>query len=170
VTTPEAPSAQFSVRPASEDDLAAIMKVETTVHKVPWSEENFRAELSKPYSSFLLMTDDETDSTIAAYLVSWTMFDETHVLNVAVDLPYRGLGFAKALVRKVVDEGQRKGIRKVLLEVRKSNLPAIHLYQSLKFVIVHVRKNFYSDGEDAYQMALYLNETGAAIDTDHQDF
>jgi ribosomal-protein-alanine N-acetyltransferase len=46
----------------------------------------------------------------------------------------------------------------MVLEVRKSNLPAIQLYQSLQFVITHVRKSFYSDGEDAYQMALSFEE------------
>jgi ribosomal protein S18 acetylase RimI-like enzyme len=49
--------------------------------------------------------------------------------------------------------------------VRKSNASAIALYQGLGFVITHVRKGFYSDGEDAYQMARYLDEN-ATIEGD----
>ncbi|MGZ3699566.1 MAG: ribosomal protein S18-alanine N-acetyltransferase [Bdellovibrionota bacterium] len=148
----------MSLRPATPEDLPQVLAIETAVKAANWTEENFRAELSKPYSHFLVLTDDETDTKIAAYIVFWILFDECQILDIAVDLPFRGLGYAKKLVGQAVKEATRKGIRKVLLDVRKSNQPAIQLYQSLKFVVTHVRKNFYSDGEEAYQMALYLNE------------
>jgi ribosomal-protein-alanine N-acetyltransferase len=148
----------LSARPATEDDVAEILRVEQAVHKAPWTEENLRSELSKPYARLIVMTDDETDSKVAAYIAYWVMFEECHILNVAVDLPHRRLGLAKMLVRSAAREAMRKQIRKILLDVRKSNAAAIALYQGLGFVITHVRKGFYSDGEDAYQMALYLDE------------
>ena len=147
----------FSFRPATEDDVAHILSIEGAVHSAPWTEENIRAEMSKPYSYFLLLTDDETDSTIAGYIVYWLMFDECQILNVAVDFPYRGLGFAKQMVRHAATEGHRKGLKKVLLDVRKSNAAAIQLYQKVGFAVTHVRKNFYSNGEDAYQMGLFMD-------------
>jgi ribosomal-protein-alanine N-acetyltransferase len=116
------------------------------------------SELSKPYSSFLVYTDDETDTEIAGYIIFWTMFDECQILNLGVDISFRGLGIAQKLVRQAVQQAISKNIRKVLLDVRKSNQPAILLYQKVGFVIIHVRKSFYSNGEDAYQMALYLNQ------------
>jgi ribosomal-protein-alanine N-acetyltransferase len=88
------------------------------------------------------------------------MFDECEILNVAIDLPYRGLGFAEKLIRTVVTAVMKLGLKRVILDVRKSNLPAIHLYQKVGFNIVHVRKSFYSNGEDAYQMVLNFNESG----------
>lgn len=149
----------LSQRPATEDDIAEILRIEKAVHAAPWTEENIRAEMAKPYARLLVMTDDETDSQVAAYIAYWIMFDECHILNVAVDLPYRRLGLAKMLVRTAAREAQRKNINKVLLDVRKSNATAVALYQGLGFVITHVRKGFYSDGEDAYQMALYMDES-----------
>jgi ribosomal-protein-alanine N-acetyltransferase len=148
----------LSMRPAAEDDVAEIFRIEQAVHAAPWTEENVRAEMAKPYAHFLVMTDDETDSKVAAYIAFWVMFDECHILNVAVDLAFRGLGLAKMLVRAAAREAQRKSINKILLDVRKGNAPAIQLYQGLGFVITHVRKEFYSSGEDAYQMALYLDD------------
>ena len=68
------------------------------------------------------------------------------------------LGLAGMLARTAQRDALRWGIRKVLLDVRKSNEVAVALYQGLGFVICHVRKAFYSDGEDAYQMALYMDE------------
>jgi [ribosomal protein S18]-alanine N-acetyltransferase len=148
--------ATSSLRPLTDDDLPAIVEIEQKVHIAPWTLEHFRAELEKPYSEVLVMTDDETDSQVAAYIVYWLMFEECQILNVAVDLPYRGLGLAKRMVRQVITLGSRKGVHRVTLDVRKSNLPAVNLYQSIGFVITRVQKGFYSNGDDAYQMALSL--------------
>ncbi|HAR42060.1 MAG TPA: ribosomal-protein-alanine N-acetyltransferase [Bdellovibrionales bacterium] len=148
----------FSLRPATEDDIPTISEIEKRAHKAPWAEGHFREELEKPYAHFLVLSDDETDSKIAGYIVYWIMFEECQILDVVVDLPYRGRGYAKLMIRNAVTTALNKDIRKILLDVRKSNLPAIQLYQNMKFVITHVRKSFYSDGEDAYQMALFLDQ------------
>lgn len=148
----------FSLRPATTEDLPKVFEIEKKVHVVPWSVENLRAELLKPYSQFLLFTDDETDSEIAGYIVFWMMFDETQILNVAVDLPYRGLGYAKKMIRKAMAMTQNKGIRKIVLDVRRSNLPAVQLYQAMGFHVTHIRKNYYADGEDAFLMAMNLEQ------------
>ena len=151
-------SALFSLRPATSDDLHHVIQIEQKVYVSPWTESQFQLELAKPYSHFLLLTDDETDTNIAGYIVCWIMYDECQILNLAVDLPYRGLGLAKMMMRKAMVLASKKGIKKITLEVRKSNLAAIHLYQELHFIIIHVRKNFYSDGEDAYSMVLSLED------------
>jgi ribosomal-protein-alanine N-acetyltransferase len=150
----------FSVRTATFEDITSLARIENQVHISPWSEENFQSELEKPYSHTLVLSDDDTDSILAGYIVYWLMFDECEILNVAIDLPYRGLGFAEKLIRTVVTAVMKLGLKRVILDVRKSNLPAIHLYQKVGFNIVHVRKSFYSNGEDAYQMVLNFNESG----------
>ena len=147
-----------SLRPATPDDVPAILQIEAKVHVAPWTEEHFKAELEKPYARFLVYTDDETDEIVIGYIVFWLMFDECQVLNVAVDFPYRGLGYAKELIRAAAKEGGQKNVKRVVLDVRKTNLPAVQLYQGLGFVITQVRKGFYSNGEDAYQMTLYLED------------
>lgn len=148
---------KFSLRPAAEEDLPAILKIEGQSYPLPWTEEAFRLELQKPFASFLVLTDDETDSKIAGYVVYWALFDETHVLNLAVNPDWRGLGFGQRLMRQVINESLRKELKRVFLEVRKSNEGAVTLYQKLGFFIDHVKKKFYEDGEDAYFMVLYLN-------------
>ena len=150
----------LSPRPASTDDLAGLVRIEKQVHVSPWDEAHFAAEIEKSYSRVLVVTDDETDSVIAGYVVIWLMFDEAQILNIAVDLPFRGLGLARGLIRQVVSHAIKKEIRKVILDVRKSNAAAIALYQSMRFTIGQVRKGFYSDGEDAYTMVLDLDDAG----------
>lgn len=140
------------------DDIPALVEIEKRTQKSPWTAKNFETELSKPYSFSLVLTDDETDSQIAGYIVYWLMFDECDVLNIAVDLSFQRRGFAKRMLRQAVNDAIKKSIRKTLLNVRKSNSPAMELYQSSGFAITHVRKGFYSDGEDAYEMALDLSQ------------
>lgn len=157
---PQNSAQTLSLRRASTDDLAELVRVEKQVHASPWDEAHFAAEMEKPYSRVLVMTDDETDSVIAGYVVFWLMFDEAQILNIAVDLPFRRLGLARAMIRQVVSHAIKKEIRKVILDVRKSNQAAIQLYQSMRFTVGQVRKSFYSDGEDAYTMVLLLDDSG----------
>jgi len=150
---------RFSLRPATPDDVNEIASIERAVHKAPWTPEHFRAEFEKPYSHVLLMTDDETDSRIAGYIVYWLLLDECQILDVVVDEKYRRLGFAKTMIRQAVGDALKAGAKKAVLDVRKSNLPAVELYQFCGFVITGVAKSFYSDGEDAYRMSLPLDDT-----------
>lgn len=151
---------EFSLRPATLDDLPELVRIEKAVHVAPWSEAQFKGELEKPYARVLLLTDDETDTQVAGYVVYWLLYDEAQILNIAVDLPHRGMGFAQLLIRKVVTEAIYKNVHKVLLDVRKGNTAAIQLYQKMRFTIAQVRKGFYSDGEDAYTMALDIDSAG----------
>lgn len=65
---------------------------------------------------------------------------------------FRKKGIGKKLVLEVLSMATKKGLEKVFLEVRKSNIPAISLYQSQGFIEFSVRKKYYFDGEDAICM------------------
>jgi ribosomal-protein-alanine N-acetyltransferase len=53
-------------------------------------------------------------------------------------------------------ECAKKGVRYLTLEVRKSNLPAIRFYEKMGFQITGEINRFYTDGEDAYRMHIFL--------------
>lgn len=151
-----------SLRLATPDDLDRLAAIEIRVHLAPWSSGNFSGEWEKPYSKTWVLTDDETDLEILAYAVFWFMDESIEILNVAVDLPYRGRGFAKKMLQHITREGVQRGAKQLILDVRKSNLAAVHLYQGAGFAITQYRKAFYSNGEDAYHMTLALE--GERID------
>jgi ribosomal-protein-alanine N-acetyltransferase len=152
VSNPES----VSLRPATADDLPALVGVENASHVAPWTLAHFEAELAKPYSRFLVLTDDETDSKVYGYIVYWMMFDECQILNVVVGPEFRKKGYALHMIRQSVRDAIQKNLKRVVLDVRKSNLPAIQLYQKIGFLIARVQKSFYSNGEDAYSMELQL--------------
>ncbi|HTN53280.1 MAG TPA: GNAT family N-acetyltransferase, partial [Anaeromyxobacter sp.] len=70
-------------------------------------------------------------------------------------------GVGRALMDEVAEAGRRRGAALATLEVRRSNLPAIALYESLGYRHVGVRPNYYADeGEDALVMLLDLQAPG----------
>lgn len=156
------PLPPVSLRPATLDDLDSILAIENRVHLAPWTKGNFEGEWLKPYSTTWVVTDDETDSEVFGYTTFWAIDDSVEILNIAVDLPHRGLGLAKLMLQHIIREALKRGAKRLILDVRKSNLPAAGLYQRAGFVITQYRKAFYSNGEDAYHMVLELE--GALLD------
>jgi ribosomal-protein-alanine N-acetyltransferase len=75
------------------------------------------------------------------------------VLNVAVAPEARRRGVARAVLGKVEAGARAQGARVAMLEVRRSNEPAIALYRSLGYRQVAIRPRYYAeDGEDAIVM------------------
>ncbi|MCM0605424.1 MAG: ribosomal protein S18-alanine N-acetyltransferase [Xanthomonadaceae bacterium] len=147
----------FSVRLATLDDAERLVEIEARVHTGPWIKDHFVHEISQPFSRILLLTDDETDQMIAGYICYRLMDDYAEILNVAVDLQHRGLGFAQLLMQQVIRDALKDEMKRLTLDVRISNTAAISLYKKLGFMEVSRRKKFYSNGEAAVAMDLILN-------------
>jgi [ribosomal protein S18]-alanine N-acetyltransferase len=92
------------------------------------------------------------------YILFWLLSDEIDIHNVAVHSEFRRRGIGRLLIEQVVLEARRRGSTRVTLEVRRSNLAAQKLYESIGFIPTGLRKGYYSDnGEDALAMALKLD-------------
>jgi ribosomal-protein-alanine N-acetyltransferase len=77
---------------------------------------------------------------------------EGGIISFAVDKAYRGLGLGKRLLQTVITHHRNIGIRRLTLQVRVSNTPAISLYKICGFTIVGQHRGYYEDGENAYRM------------------
>ena len=82
-------------------------------------------------------------------LLGERVLDEAHVHLLAVDRSLRRRGAGTALLEAVFDDACAAGARRVLLEVRASQGPALALYAQQGFEIVRRRVRYYADGEDA---------------------
>jgi ribosomal-protein-alanine N-acetyltransferase len=78
------------------------------------------------------------------------------VLDVVTAPESRRSGVGRALMLEALGDGGQRGATRALLEVRRSNAPAIALYRSLGFLHDTVRRGYYQDGEDAVLMSLSL--------------
>lgn len=142
----------YSPRPASEDDLDQVAEIERQSITPPWTRAAFAAELDKKTSRFWVVTDDETDEKVLAYAVFNFPADQAHLVTFAVHPQFRRSGLGGYLLRRLLEYVFRRGGKSVVLEVRKGNAAAIHLYQGLGFVVIHTVPRFYPDGEDAFSM------------------
>ncbi len=75
----------------------------------------------------------------------------TIIVTVAVDPDYQRRGIGERLMREVETRSPRS-VPRLQLMVRKSNLPALHLYRKLNYAIIETWPRYYEDGEDAYVM------------------
>ena len=95
------------------------------------------------------------DGEVSAYGGVWILVDEAHVTNIVVKESLRGQGVGRKLMIELLERARNKGAVCATLEVRASNAPAIHLYETLGFVQATIRKNYYPDNkEDAVVMML----------------
>jgi [ribosomal protein S18]-alanine N-acetyltransferase len=145
-------------------DLGAVASIGGSTHMDVAQLED---ELARPWSR--LWVAREEGDTVVGFVVSWHVTDELHVLNVATREDRRRRGIARALMAAVVDYARDQRMRHVLLEVRRSNRPAIALYRSLGFFAMGVRARYYADDEDAVEMVLMLDpDTGAVLAHDDE--
>ncbi len=134
-------------------DLPNVIAIERRVFPTPWSLAMFVLERSKQSGICLAAVLEETHGRrLAGYLIC-SRYDEVwHVMNVAVDIEYQRLGVASALLAELYAQVDDEDAR-FTLEVRRSNLPAIRLYEREGFRAAGVRRRYYQDnGEDALVM------------------
>lgn len=127
--------------------LASVCELEPQCYANPWSSSLIRGEFSKEISLRLGLVQEDQ---LLAYAFSHVFCQQIHVLNFAVAPEFRGCGLATLLLSHVLRYGVREGLEQALLEVRPSNIAALHLYARFGFQRVGVRRNYYrNNGEDA---------------------
>jgi ribosomal-protein-alanine N-acetyltransferase len=138
---------------ASEDDLEALLDLERRSFTHPWTAQHFREELAPPGTLLVLRGPAASSAPgrgILAYCAYRLVGEELSVLNLAVAAPHRRRGLARWLLSFALDAGSRRGARRALLELRRSNGAALALYQGLGFQVQSIRRGYYTDpGEDA---------------------
>jgi ribosomal-protein-alanine N-acetyltransferase len=138
------------VRPMHFTDLAAVAAIEQRTFALPWSLGIFSSQLARETGIDLVC---EVGGRIVGYVVADMFVDVWHLMNIAVDEPYRRRHIASQLVEAYFAITERHGHRGHTLEVRASNAAAIELYRSFGFVATGVRPGYYSDDrEDAVIM------------------
>lgn len=141
------------IRRMQFDDLDAVCDIENASFSIPWSRNSF-AEALADENNFLLVC--EADGKIAGYADTWCVLDEATITNIAVSEELRGMGIGALLLKSTLDEAKKRNISAVTLEVRKSNEPAIKLYNRFGFEAVGIRPGYYEKPvEDAIIMWKY---------------
>jgi ribosomal-protein-alanine N-acetyltransferase len=143
------------LRPMTEADIDAVMRIELEAYPFPWTTTIFRDCLRAGYACWVLDAGGE----LMGYGVLSAAAGEAHVLNVCVAPRRQGEGHGRRLMRRLIDLARWHRAERIFLEVRPSNPNAIALYESLGFNEIARRANYYpakAGREDAIVMALEL--------------
>ncbi|MCY0882088.1 MAG: ribosomal protein S18-alanine N-acetyltransferase [Firmicutes bacterium] len=132
-------------------DLEAVLVIESHSFPTPWSRKAFQTELlENNFATYLVV---EYQEKVVAYGGMWIILDESHITNVAVHPDYRGHHLGEAIMQGLIERSRSLGVKRMTLEVRRSNLVAQNLYKKLGFVQLGLRRGYYTDThEDAFIM------------------
>lgn len=142
----------------TEADLPAVMAVErATFPHDAWSEGMMRGELAdQPRTRYYVAAVTEEDE-IVGYAGLAAAADQADVQTIAVLASHRGTGVGGALLRELLAEARRRGVREVFLEVREDNPVARGVYTHYGFEEIGTRRRYYDDGTDAIMMRKKLD-------------
>jgi ribosomal-protein-alanine N-acetyltransferase len=151
---------QVSVRAMTRADLAAVIAIEQSAYRFPWSPGIFADCLRVGYRCHVV----EDSGELCGYAIYSVAVDEAHLLNLCVSPTRRRSGFASMLLDYVLRELTVAGVDRVFLEVRPSNKAALRLYAREGFERIGRRPGYYpaeQGREDA--LVLLRNLDGAMV-------
>ncbi len=144
----------YTIEELNLTDIDEICEIEKRCFSDAWSRQSFIDELDNENSVFLVI---KMDDKIVSYGGFWYIVDDAQIMNVAVDIDYKGMKISHILINEMIQRAREKDMATMSLEVRVSNEVAINLYKGHGFEIVGVRKQYYQDNkEDAYIMYKYF--------------
>lgn len=144
------------VRPWRLPDIGLIAAIERQAYPFPWPEGVLLDCFKAGHHGWVAAGQG---GRVAAYAIIQPVLDEAHLLNLCTAPEWQGQGVGRGLLRWVMSACRERGMERMLLEVRASNMPALGLYRAEGFVEDGVRKGYYpaSGGrEDAILMSRSL--------------
>lgn len=131
-------------------DQTALL--EQAIFPDPWSAKEIKSTLEQKGTICAVAS---LDGKVVGYYLCYSVLDECEIARIAVDESVRRMGIGNQLFDFLKERCKEKEITKILLDVRKSNLPAIHFYEKNGFLTDGIRKNYYGGAhpEDAVLMS-----------------
>ncbi|HKW32418.1 MAG TPA: ribosomal protein S18-alanine N-acetyltransferase [Candidatus Acidoferrum sp.] len=146
-----------AIRPLLPEDAEVIAEIlRRSPEAVFWPEASVREVL---LWQGILGLASEARGEVVGFLIARQVRDEAEVLNLAVAPGRRRKGEGGALLRTAVGAFRKRGVTRVFLEVRESNLAGIAFYGKHSFVQAGRREGYYRDPvEAAIVMEIRLTE------------
>ena len=139
----------------TKEDIDTVVKIENRCHLTPWTRKNF----TDSHNAKNLFKVLKEGGDIIGYYISLFSVDECQLLNLTVKSDFQKKGFGELMLKNLFNECKKENIINIFLEVRRSNLSAIRLYEKNGFNEIGVRNNYYQirDGqEDGILMGLAI--------------
>ena len=94
--------------------------------------------------SYFVLKNGET---IIGYFECSVVLDEAELFEITVKQEYQGKGYSKFLMKFFLDFCKTNGVGTIFLEVNKTNIKAINLYEKFNFQTYSSRKKYYGNND-----------------------
>lgn len=138
------------IRKMQLDDLDQVMNIEIEAFHEHWKRRDFEYEIVENEFSHMYVYEEE--NRILGIMGYYILFDDAQITTIAVLKEAQGRKIASTMMEAIIKDCNEKKCSQISLEVRLSNINAIHLYEKYEFIEMNIRKGYYEDGEDALFM------------------
>ena len=158
---------QVRVRWMIRRDMDAVLAIEDQSFEFPWLEEDFIRCLRQRNCIGKVATYDDlaTESErVVGFMVFQLRIRCFRLLNFAVAPEFRRQGVGSQMVATLACRLARDRRRRIVSEVRESNLAAQLFFRAIGFRAIGVKRGRYREtAEDAYRFVLRWTPTAAAV-------
>ena len=136
-----------------ESDVNCVTAIEALVQTHPWSKQQFQESLTS-----YQCTVYEDANQIVGFCILQPVLDEANLLLMAIHPEHQGQGLGYQLLEYSIEQLKNNPIQ-IFLEVRESNVAAIHLYEKIGFHQIDLRKNYYPNLDGSKEHAIIMVKT-----------
>lgn len=131
-------------------DMGEVLEIENESFEFPWSEDDFIRCLRQRNCIGMVAEHDEC---VVGFMIYELHRSRLHILNFGVAADFRRQRVGQQMTDKLISKLSNQRRRRILLEVRETNLGAQLFFRKLGFRAISVLRDFYDDTtEDAYLM------------------
>lgn len=142
-----------------DSDIENVYSIETNVHIAPWSKDILRDCVLVGYDCRVLEINNGDSPILAGYIISRISNNSCHILNLCIAKPLQSKGLGRKLLQTVLYSlSKYTQTESVILEVRPSNSAALHLYETMGFEKIEIKKDYYKD-KNSVEDAILLKKT-----------
>ena len=127
-------------------DVEVIVEIENKTLHNSLGIDFYTRDLENPLANHYVY---EFENKVIGFVSSYFDGEIIEILNYCIDPEYQSKGFGTKLMEEFF---KQQNALSAILEVRSSNVKAIGLYQKFDFKTIRIRKQYYSNGEDALFM------------------
>ena len=135
----------ISIKLINEGDIDLCYELDSDTISL-WNKKQWAREFKKEGNKVIGISFENIVIGICVFQI---ILDEAQINYFVVTKKFREKGFGTFLMSFLIKYCEKLNIKKLLLEVSRSNLTAEKFYSSFNFSTVGIRRNYYKDGSDA---------------------